>query len=133
MRVSGPLSFWEFDMADFIIRSEVKLDALTPLERSLKNDLQQVLRLAGLNVEKTSKVLVPVDTGKTRSSIYVDIGNIRNLEVRIGPTTEYAPFLEFGVDSGNRRRKARPFMTTAVEKEGPRLASAVAQIMRRHG
>ena len=82
---------------------------------------------SGFNVEAKAKEIVPVDTSATKNSIWPDFDNLRNLEVRIGPTTDYAPFVEFGTS----RQRAQPFMIPAIEAEGPRLAQAVVEMFRR--
>jgi len=89
--------------------------------------LKDVLRIAAFQVEKTGKQLVPVDTGATKNSIRPDFDDLNKLEVRVGPSTEYAPFLEFGSHAG--RRKARPFMTPALEKQRKSFLAAVAQVI----
>jgi HK97 gp10 family phage protein len=57
---------------------------------------------------------VPVDTGETRDSINMDPGviaksNIGEYSIRVGPTTFYSPFLEYGT----MFMAPRPFMMIA--------------------
>jgi HK97 gp10 family phage protein len=92
-----------------------------------KGQLQDVLRKSARNVERGGKERSPVDTGANRASIQVFEDNIRNLEVVVGPTTEYAAFLEFGTV----RMAARPYMTPALEAERPKFLSAIKEVL--HG
>ena len=89
--------------------------------------LKDVLRIAAFQVEKTAKHLVPFDTGDTEGSIMPDFDDLDRLEVRIGPSTDYAPFLEFGSHGG--RSKARPFMTPALENQRRAFISAITQVI----
>lgn len=89
--------------------------------------LKDVLRIAAFQVEKTGKDLVPVVSGKTKGSIMPDFDDLNKLEVRVGPSTEYAPAIEFGSHGG--RRKAKPFMTPALEKQRKPFLAAIAQVI----
>ena len=50
-----------------------------------------------------------------------------NLEWRVGPVTEYSPFIEFGTVY----MRARPFMVPALESEAPRFREAIEQLMKK--
>lgn len=85
------------------------------------------VRKAAHDVEAEAKRLVPVDTGATRNSIGTDFtGDGRNgtMTATIGPTTNYAPYLEFGT----RRMAPRAFMGPALDRVGPEFSAAIAQI-----
>ena len=82
--------------------------------------LEKVVLIAAHNVEGRAKELVPVDTGATKNSIIptpIDDG----LGASIGPSTTYAPWLEFGT----HRMAARPFMRPALEAENQPFQSAI--------
>jgi len=125
----------EFNMN---LKVEVKLD---PRWRAIGPVVSQAIELAARNVEKDAKSRIAawpaVDTGTTMNSIAakpvgssaIGRGLMRaeNLEWRIGPTTEYAPFIEFGTIY----MKARPFMIPALEGEAPRFTAALEQLMKR--
>ena len=83
----------------------------------------EALRKTGLDIEATSKTLVPVDTGATKGSIGMD-ENQAKLTVTIGPQTVYAPYLE----NGTRSRAPHPFMAPALEQHEPALEQALQQI-----
>ena len=95
---------------------------LQELSAELQTKVRQVVLIAAHNTERRAKELVPVDTGDTKNSIEVRPGP-GDMEAEVGPTTDYAPFLEFGT----RRMAARPFMVPAAEAErGPFMAALKA-------
>ena len=106
------------------VKTTVKLD---PRWRQVEDKVKAVLKIAAFAVERKGKEKSPVDTGDNRDSIFVaevdEIGGAPSY--RIGPTTEYGPFLEFGTS----KMPARPYMIPALESESPRLRAAIAQIM----
>lgn len=53
-----------------------------------------VVRKVAADIERDAKLFAPIDTGFLRNSIGVDRPG--PLEAVIGPTAEYAPYLEFG-------------------------------------
>jgi len=107
------------------VKTTVKLD---PRWRDVEDKVNAVLKIAAFAVERKGKEKSPVDTGANRDSIFVaevdDIGGAP--AYRVGPTTEYGPFLEFGTS----KMIARPYMIPALESESPRLKEAIAQIMK---
>lgn len=106
-------------------RVTIKLD---PRWREVEGKIKAVLKVAAFAVERKGKEKSPWDTGANRDSIFVaevdDIGGAP--AYRIGPTTEYGPFLEFGTS----KMPARPYMIPALESESPRLREAITQIMK---
>ena len=94
----------------------------------LEDMLKDVVTIASRNVERRAKEAAPVDTGATRNSIFVDPGT-PSMEQKVGPTTEYAPFLEFGT----AHMEARAFMIPALEKERAPFLSALAQVYEKFG
>ena len=98
---------------------------LDPRWRQLEQEFQQVVEIAARHVEAKAKDDVPVDTGTTKNSISATQED--ELAWRVGPTTEYAPFIEYGT----RYMTARPFLIPAVEGEMPRLEQALSQLMQR--
>ena len=92
----------------------------------LRPGLVAVVAIAAHNVEGRAKELVPVDTGATKNSIQPTFQS-GGLAARIGPSTSYAPFLEFGM----HRRRARPFMVPALEQNRQPFIDAVRELVRR--
>ena len=84
--------------------------------------LDKAVRIAAFTIERTAKEDCPVDTGATRNSITAREAG--ELAWTIGPSTHYAPHLEYGTV----HMTARPFMIPNAEKERPRFTEAVKQI-----
>ena len=82
------------------------------------------VRKAAYDVQAGGQALAPVDTGATRNSIGVDFDSSDGFSATIGPTTAYAPYLEFGTG----RMSPRPFMGPAADAVLPSLEAALAQI-----
>ena len=103
----------------------IKLD---PRWREVESKVEAVLKIAAFAVERKGKEKSPWDTGANRDSIFVaEVDSIGGAPAyRIGPTTEYGPFLEFGTS----KMPSRPYMIPALESESPRLREAIAQIMK---
>jgi HK97 gp10 family phage protein len=106
---------------EFSAKIEVKLN---PKWRQVQAMLEKATQIAAFNIERTSKVDCPVDTGATRNSITAREAG--ELAWTIGPSTHYAPHLEYGTV----HMTARPFMIPNAEKERPRFVKAVADITR---
>ena len=107
---------------------KVDLTAFSKAVDKFPDEIKAVVQLAARRIEIGSKQLITdldaVDTGATRSSIFVDPGT-PSFEQRIGPTTEYAPFIEFGT----RYMSARAFMIPTLEKERKRFIEALAHVL----
>ena len=118
-------------MADkFEMNVDVKVDIekLTKFNNELDNKIKTVVQIAARNIEKDSKQRMTdqdaVDTGATRNSIFVSPGT-PSFSQHIGPTTEYAPFIEFGT----RFMPARPYMIPALEQEKIRFMQAIVEVL----
>lgn len=90
--------------------------------KEVLSDLQRkelaFVTMAGQVMQANAKVLTPVDTGNLRSSIetvaYVE--DARPV-AEVGPTADYAPYVELGTN----RQRAQPYMAPAWDKLQPRL------------
>ena len=116
----------------FILEMNIKVDVrLNPRWRQLEDKALKVVQIAAFNVEKDAKQRMTdwpaVDTGDTRDSIFVaETSEIAGAaSYRVGPTTDYAHFVEFGTV----KMSARPYMIPALEKETPRLKEALSQVL----
>ena len=118
------------------INMDMKIEIkLNPEWRKFQAEVTQAIEIAARNVEKGGKERIAawpaVDTGATMNSIEAKaVGGFikgENIEWRVGPTTEYAVFIEFGT----WKMKARPFMIPALEDEGPRIEKAIKELMQR--
>ncbi len=101
-----------------------KLDLLV---LQLPIQLEAILEIAARNIERKAKDRVPVDTGATKNSIFVN--KPRPFQRRVGPTTHYAPPLEYGT----HRMPARPFIVPAAKSEEPHLQAAAVAMLKRLG
>jgi len=81
----------------------------------LKYALSTAVKKSVFLVERESKKVTPVDTGRLRASITPNY--LKPLEGALGPHTEYAIF----VHEGTRYMKARPFMKKGVEEALPEI------------
>jgi HK97 gp10 family phage protein len=84
---------------------------------------QELVRASAQRVVATSQQLVPVDTAATRNSIHATPTD-GGLGAEIGPTTSYAPYLEFGTV----KMAPRAFMGPALDRETPGFIEGAAQI-----
>lgn len=73
------------------------------------------------NIESTSKIFAPVDTGNLRNGIST---TIKGLRAEIGPTAEYAPFVE----DGTSVNAPQAFMGPAYDRHAHELVDALARI-----
>ena len=102
----------------------VKID---PRWGDISGEVEDILQIAARNIETHSKKIVPRKTGATGNSITAT--RETPLEWRIGPSTEYAPFLEFGTI----HMAARPVMVPSAERERPRVKAAVTALVKKLG
>lgn len=97
--------------------------------RELENKIKMATEIAARHVETDGKRRIAewpaVDTGATMNSINARRDDAEGLSWKIGPSTEYAPFIEYGTVY----MRARPFMTPALESEGPRFVEAMRQVI----
>ncbi len=117
---------------------DIKVSLKTNKKEILKAAAEQIERgmmAIGIEAESNAKDICPVDTGRLRNSItfatsttqgaannrdgqsadandYATHGNPESGSVYIGTNVEYAPYIE----EGSSRRKARPFLKTALTK-----------------
>lgn len=83
--------------------------------------LSRALRKTALDIEADAKIFVPVDTGALKNSISSDIDDFH---AEIGPTMDYAHFVE----GGTSKMAPQPYMAPAAERRIPGLRRAVIDI-----
>ena len=94
--------------------------------------LQNVIEIAARHIELDAKhrISTPptraMDSGTTFNTIQSRKQDSQGLVWRVGPTTEYAPFIEFGT----WKMRARPFMVPSAEKERPRVEKAITELFK---
>ena len=118
----------DFFMGEFRMDLEVKVE-IDPRWRQLEDKYAKAVEIAARHVETKAKAKVPVDTGATKNSINANPAEATGFfgtvtAWRVGPTTEYAPFLEFGTVY----MKERPFLIPALESESPKFIEAIKQL-----
>ena len=117
----------EFLKMDMEIKIEIDADWA-----KFGGKLQNVIEIAARHIEADAKhrISTPptraIDTGDTFNSIQSWKQDTQGLVWRVGPATEYAPFIEFGTE----RMRARPFMIPAAEKERPRVEKAITELFK---
>ena len=124
------------------MKVEIKMD---PRWKEVRDKVQKAVEIGARHVEGDAKQRMAewpaVDTGATMNSIparkpmgmfaqfmqAIGAGGAddEDIEWRIGPTTEYAPFIELGTS----RMAARPSLVPALKQEEPKLREAITQIM----
>lgn len=82
---------------------------------------QRVIVKTAHDIEASAKQNAAVDTGAMRNSIGVDTAP---LNATIGPTVNYAPYVEFGTS----RQAPQPFMGPAAERHTPAFYRAMDAI-----
>jgi HK97 gp10 family phage protein len=91
----------------------IKIDTreLDRISEKLDTSARKVLTALAFQVEGEAKQLSPVDTGAMRASIFTEVFSRGENVARIGPTVEYAPYVELGTS----KMAAQPFLFPALE------------------
>ena len=78
-----------------------ELSALTKRAKMSKSDMLNIEKPAGLTIVNNQRTLVPKDTAATMLSIHSEVitATANVVTAQIGPTTIYAPAIEFGIPS----------------------------------
>lgn len=111
----------------------VKLDntRLNNIINNADSNTENFIKSVGFSIEARAKMKAPVDTGALRNSIYTDTRNTSNIptekdydlprgsrtKIYVGPTMEYAIYVEFGTS----RQSAQPYLIPAVEEVASQL------------
>ena len=98
--------------------------SLVTAVKDVERRADQVIDKTANDIANTAKQLVPVDTGATKASIGYDRPLGADLVAIIGPTTEYAPHLEWGT----ARMAPRAFMGPSLDIHSPRFVKAMIQL-----
>ena len=92
-------------------RVELKLKYM---QRALEAGLTDIAAAGGFVIENEAKMLAPVKTGNLRRSIHTEWSATPTRgEARVGPSVDYAPYLEFGT----RYMHPRPFLRPAFQNK----------------
>ena len=118
-------------MADEFLKMDMEVKVELNADWSKFGDkLQNVIEIAARHIELDAKDRLrnwPAhDTGMTIGTTQSRKQDTEGLVWRVGPTTEYAPFIEFGT----WKMRARPFMVPSAEKESPRVEKAITELFK---
>lgn len=86
-----------------------------------------VMRTGAMKMERSMKMKAAVDTGTMRSSVSTTMtgdGRSTSITAEIGPTVDYAPFVELGTS----RMEAQPFVGPAFDENIGGIMEAAGQI-----
>jgi HK97 gp10 family phage protein len=107
--------------------ASIRIEGVPRLQRALltitqegRRTVQREVMRSALKVQAGAKRRAPVDTGRLRNSIAVEIEE-GGLSAVVGTNVHYAPFQEFGTS----RMRARPFLFPAWEEERERFIAAL--------
>lgn len=113
---------------------EITIDGLEELQKALRknaamSDVKRVIRKNGgeLNALMTRKADFKrgYQTGQTKRSIHRETED-GGFSVSVGPTTEYAPYLEYGT----RYMDAQPFIYPSLEEQFAKFKSDMKKLVK---
>ena len=87
--------------------------------------IRQVVRQNGGQLQRNMMRKSPVDTGNMRRSVHMAIED-SGLTVVVGPTAEYAPYVEYGT----RFMSAQPFVRPALEEQKAQFVADLKKLMK---
>lgn len=114
--------------------AKFKIDGLDKLEKKLKAnatlyDVKRVVKLNGEGLQQKMQSKADFkkgyQTGTTKHSIGAEIKDA-GFTVEVGPTTEYAEYLEYGT----RFMEAQPFVRPALEEQAQQFKSDMQKLVR---
>lgn len=114
--------------------AEIKFEGIADIQKKLaKNiqleDVKRVIKHNGSQLQRKAQANADFKkgyaTGQTKRSIGLEIGD-NGLSAKVEPTTEYAPYLEFGT----RFMEAQPFMKPAYNEQMKQFRSDLEKLMK---
>jgi|SRR5690606_5872219 len=102
--------------------------AISQIRRYQISRIQEVkdaVNQTGLAVTRKAKQRAPVDTGRLRASIQIQIYP-NGLTADVGTNVEYAPYVEFGTS----KMRAQPFLFPSWFEERPAFEARIRSILR---
>lgn len=116
--------------------SGIKFKGLDKLQKKLKknsdmSDVKKVVKFHGGQLSERMKAQTQqsftkgYSTGDTANSINVEITD-GGLEARVGPTTNYAEYVEYGT----RFMEAEPFVRPSLDSQKDKFKSDLKKLMR---
>lgn len=114
--------------------ARIKVEGLDKLERALKDnatldDVRRVIRHNGTQLQRSMQskadFKMGYQTGQTKRSIGLEIKDA-GMAAEVEPTTEYAPYLEYGT----RFMDAQPFVKPAYVEQKEKFQRDLERLMR---
>lgn len=89
--------------------------------------IQEVKKCA-MRIERDSKLLVPVDTGKLKGSIGTSLTTgVNNITAEVGTDVAYSETIEFG----SFTHRAQPYLIPSFDRNTGELEKSIESILRR--
>lgn len=114
--------------------AKIKWEGLNKLQKKLKenvtmNDVKRVVRQNGADlqhkIQEKAEFTKGYQTGQTKRSVTLDIKD-GGFTAEAGPTTEYAPYVEYGT----RFMEAQPFVRPALEEQASKFKRDMQKLVR---
>lgn len=114
--------------------ANIKVTGLDKLEKRLKSnvtmdDVKRVVRKHGADLQKkiqdNAEFTQGYQTGTTKRSVGLEITD-GGFTVESGPTTEYAPYVEYGT----RFMQAQPFIKPALDEQKKQFQKDMQKLVR---
>lgn len=108
----------------------LRIDGLGALQARLKRganvqDVKNAVTLNGAELQKSMMQKAAVDTGNMKRSIKL-VKKDGGYGVEVGPTVNYAPYVEFGT----RYMTAQPFIRPSYEQQKTKFIQDIARLVR---
>lgn len=86
--------------------------------------MRRVIQAGAMAIKRDAQIGAPVDTGNLRNSISYDTQTLANsVRAEIGPTAEYAPYVE----EGTSKMEPQPFLGPAFDRNLAAIEEAAVQ------
>lgn len=112
----------------------IKIEGIEELSKKLKNnvnldDLKKIIKTNGSeltnNMIRKAEFKKGYQTGTTKRSIILNIVD-NGLTAEVGPTTKYAPYLEYGT----RKSEPQPFVNPALNEQKQKFQNDLAKLVK---
>ena len=110
--------------------AEIKVQGMDKLVKKLGQNgsldaVRQVVRSNGGQLQNRMMRKSPVDTGNMRRSVHMEMQD-SGMTAVVGPTAEYAPYVEYGT----RFMSAQPFVRPALEEQKAQFVADLKKLMK---
>ena len=104
-------------------------EGLEKLKQAIKKSGPAIIQRMILEIEKSAKELVPVDTGRLKSSITskMERGAVNEPIGKVGTNVKYAPYVEFGT----KKQVAQPYLYPALRHNLIKLRNMTEEEIKR--